>query len=59
MSEFLGILGLVVLFVVFGLMHRNGRQDRCTSCSLKSTDACGTSSCEIVHELSERSHGTP
>ncbi len=59
MNEILGVAGLIVLFVVFGLMHRNGRQDRCNSCSLKSTDSCGSSSCEIVHELSERSHGTP
>ena len=59
MSEILGVAGLIVLFVAFGFAQRRSHQDRCSACSLKSTDSCGTSSCEIVHELSERSHGTP
>jgi hypothetical protein len=57
MNEVLGILGLVVLAIVFGLMNRKGHQDRCASCGLKS-DGHHCYTCELVHEQSETSHGT-
>lgn len=57
MNEILGVAGLAVLFVIFGLTHRNGRRRDCGSCSLHPSDShCG--SCEIANDLSESSHGT-
>ena len=57
MSELLGIAGLAVLFVIFGLTHRNGRARACGSCSLHTADS-HCQSCEIANDLSESSHGT-
>ena len=57
MNEILGIAGLVVLFVTFGLTHRNGRVKTCGSCSLHPSDS-HCRSCEIANDLSESSHGT-
>ncbi|MDH3290133.1 MAG: hypothetical protein OEO20_11830 [Gemmatimonadota bacterium] len=57
MNEALGILGLAVLAIVFGLMNRKGHQDRCGSCGLKS-DGHDCNMCELLHEQSETSHGT-
>jgi hypothetical protein len=56
MSEFLAVLGLVVLFVTFGLTYRTGRAHSCGSCSAKSTGSCDAS-CELAHDLPESSHG--
>jgi hypothetical protein len=55
MSEILGVLGVVVLFVTFGLLHRNSRSDRCQTCS--HTAVGRDCSCDLIHDLSESSHG--
>ena len=58
MSEILGVAGLVVLFVVFGLTHRNGRAKACGSCSSLNTGDPHCQSCEFANDLPESSHGT-
>jgi len=58
MNEILGVAGLVVLFVVFGLTHRHGRAKACGSCALHTPDS-HCDSCELANDQSESSHGKP
>jgi len=58
MNEILGVAGLVVLFVTFGLTHRNGRTKVCDSCALHTPDS-HCQSCELANDKSESSHGKP
>jgi hypothetical protein len=54
MSEILGILGLVVLFVAFGLMHRGGQAAAgCGSCPHEPGPDC---SCDVIRDISESTH---
>ncbi|MDH3457312.1 MAG: hypothetical protein OER90_10770 [Gemmatimonadota bacterium] len=54
MSEILGILGLMVLFVAFGLMHRGGQtRAGCGSCPHEPGPDC---SCDVIHDISESTH---
>lgn len=58
MNAILGIVGFAVLFVIFGLTHRNGRARACDSCALHSSGP-PCQACELFNDQSESSHGTP
>jgi hypothetical protein len=54
MSEILGILGLAVLFVTFGLLHRSGGSTTaCGSCPREPGPDC---SCDLISDISEPSN---
>ncbi len=59
MREILGVLGLVVLFVTFGLLHRNGRiGHRCGPCTSQ-PGGSDCASCDLVHDSSESFNARP